>query len=121
MNPKMRALGIQGSYPEKVLLLKKDGSLLSLYLGGPTGEERTLGVVRTNPDRDDLAAPVVVVHRRAVSPQEQFCAGDASAYDPLQDRVYVAYPVSEGGRCRLMLTVSVDGGASWSRTADSST
>lgn len=113
VNPKMRALGIQGSYPEKALLLK-DGSLLSLYLGGPTGAEPTLGVVRTNPDRNDLAAPIVVIYRRAVAQQEQFCAGDASAYDPSQDRVYVAYPVFEGGRCRLMLTVSADGGATWS-------
>jgi hypothetical protein len=113
VNATMRALGIQGSYPEKVLLLK-DGSLLSVYLGGATGAERTLGAVRTNRDRTELATPVVVVSRRAPSQQEQFCAGDTSAYDPSQGRVYVAYPTSQEGRCRLMLTVSTDGGATWS-------
>lgn len=112
-NPKMRALGLQGSYPEKALLLN-DGSLLSLYVGGPTGAEPTLGAVRTNRDRAELAAPVVVVTRRAPSQQEQWCLGDASAYDPSQDRVYVVYPTSQDGRCRLILTVSTDGGSTWS-------
>jgi hypothetical protein len=112
VNPNMRALGLQGSYPENALLLK-DGSLLSLYFGGPTGAGLTLGVVRTNRDRAELAAPVVVVSRREPQ-QEQFCSGDASAYDRSQDRVYVAYPTFQDGRCTLMLTVSADGGATWS-------
>jgi hypothetical protein len=114
-NPKMRALGLQGSFPNPAFLLK-DGSLLTLYLGGPTGAERTLGAVRTKGDRDELADPVIITSRKGFSEGEngeKACSGDAATYDPLQGQIYVAYQIDV--RCHLMLTTSVDGGATWSR------
>lgn len=114
-NPKMRALGLQGTFPNPAFLLK-DGSLLTLYLGGAAGAERALGAVRTNRDRDELADPVIITSRKGFSQGERGekeCTGDAATYDPLQGQIYVAYQID--GQCQLMLTTSVDGGTTWSQ------
>jgi hypothetical protein len=111
----------QGSYPERVMILK-DGSLLALYWAGFDAEDGTrsvmLGAVHTNPGRSGFSAPVEVARNSVVEQRNRNCHASvssfASAYDPTQDKVYVAYAVAADGRCKLILKTSADDGNTWS-------
>jgi hypothetical protein len=117
VNRTMDGLGYKwGSFPQKVFLLR-DGSLLCIFYAvhkAEKGSELVFGAIRTNRDRDQLAAPVIAA-RASIRYDKEPCFGDTAAYDSRQGRVYLAYHAFENGQCRFMLTSSEDGGSTWSK------
>ena len=116
INRKTRALEYQGSYPQKVFLLK-DGSLLSLCfarLKTSRGLDELIVAVRLDKNRVVLSDPISVARSPIDDGQACYPSDFAAAYDSSRDRVVVAYPAFENGQCEFALRTSLDGGKKWS-------
>lgn len=116
INSSMGSLRYRGSYPEKAFLLR-DGFLLVLYLAAvksESGLDDVVGAVRAERDPLTLNAPVTVA-RVAINKEGCYPSQFAATYDPLLDRVYLAYQEIQDGQCRFQLKTSVNGGRTWSQ------
>lgn len=104
----------QGSYPQRAFILK-DGSLITTYFGRlrRLGREyAVIGAVRSNSDRTQFSDNVIV---QVPLTKVRNCYPDdfAAAYDPIGDRILIAYPWWNRGECRLFLKSSRSGGRRW--------
>lgn len=120
--------GYHGSYPStghpSPAFLLKDGSIVSLFSTEGATEKGTVQVlveaVRTGPGRTNLEAPVQIADSPEYpDPETKGCGtlflSTGGAYDAIHDTLYFAYPNVRENNCRLWLTMSTDGGRTWSK------
>jgi hypothetical protein len=70
--------------------------------------------VRLDKNRVVLSDPISIARSPIDDGQACYPSDFAAAYDSSRDRVVVAYPAFENGRCEFVLRTSRDGGMKWS-------
>ena len=122
-NLDMPAMKSVASYPAPAFALN-DGSLLTFFTShfthempnGSKSREYIMASLSSDPARRTLKKPVTIVSYTPKEGEASKCGfglTSGAAYDPTTNGLYLVYPITDDGSCRLMLTTSADGGESW--------
>jgi hypothetical protein len=121
--PEMYKQLYRGAHPTQVLMLR-DGSMLVLFWtekaavgadGKEIGVKYVFGAQHTSLKAETAAAPVILNEyiKPYTSPDITCWPFGPAVYDAAQNTVYATYFDESGGKCKLILTSSTDGGLSW--------